>query len=390
MLSGLLDAVDAVDVAPRGDDIAAALKARDLLDAKIAAAVGVFDHAGDYALDAATSTVAWLRTNADLTAGEAASLVRTSRRVRQLPVTGAAWLDGRLSGGQVQAIVHNVDDSTLPVLQADEAALVPYLVPLDAHDTAVVMRDWRHRADALVDRPEPKTPERSAHLSTLLDGRGRLDADLDAEAFKLVQTALRLAMTRDGADDPEPRPYSRRVADALVDVFRSFLDHHTDVPATRVRPHVNIVLRYEDIVSGEGATYDDGTPADPTVVKKTMCDANINRVVANGRSVILDQGRSTRLYTDAQFAALVLRDRHCRFKGCDRPPWWTQAHHVVPWEEGGATDLANGVLACDRHHHILHLPGWTAKLEPDGTFHVTNPDGTTWTTTPPGVLTFDA
>lgn len=366
MLSDLLERVDELELAPRGDDIAAAIAARDQLSAKITAAVGDFDHAGDWALDGATSATAWLRSNAGMSGGDAAATVKNGRRVRQLPAVHAAWTSGRLSAGQVSAIVHNVDDATIALLQRDEDELVPFLEPLDVHDTVVVMRDWKARADALADRPEPTTPERTAHLSKLMDGRGRLDADLDPEGFAIAQAALRRAMTRDG-DADEPRGHARRQGDALVDVLRFFLDnHHGDVSKNRNRPHVNVVIRDEDLRTGDGATFADGTPADPATIRRMMCDANVNRVVIKGRSVILDLGTSVRTFTDAQFAALALRDRHCRWTGCDRPPWWAEAHHVA------------------------HAPGWTTKIEPDGTFHVTASDGRTRATHPAGILTFDA
>ncbi|MEP6482771.1 MAG: HNH endonuclease signature motif containing protein [Rhodoglobus sp.] len=41
-----------------------------------------------------------------------------------------------------------------------------------------------------------------------------------------------------------------------------------------------------------------------------------------------------------------MRDGGCRFPGCDRPPSWCEAHHIVPWSHGGRTDLADGLLLC--------------------------------------------
>ena len=43
----------------------------------------------------------------------------------------------------------------------------------------------------------------------------------------------------------------------------------------------------------------------------------------------------------------------------------------------------NLVLLCSRHHHVLHQPGWHAKLRPDGTFEVTDPEGRVRGTAPP-------
>ena len=85
------------------------------------------------------------------------------------------------------------------------------------------------------------------------------------------------------------------------------------------------------------------------------------------------------------WAALVLRDRHCRHPGCDRSPAWCEAHHVVPVLDGGSTCLSNLVLKCSRHHHLGHRPGWAEKLKPDGTLELTDPSGRSWETLAPGV-----
>jgi hypothetical protein len=82
---------------------------------------------------------------------------------------------------------------------------------------------------------------------------------------------------------------------------------------------------------------------------------------------ILDYGTSTRTVPANLFNALVIRDRHCRFPGCDRPPEWTETHHLRWVTHGGRTALDNLTLQCTRHHHLLHSPGWHAKLLPDAT-----------------------
>jgi hypothetical protein len=52
--------------------------------------------------------------------------------------------------------------------------------------------------------------------------------------------------------------------------------------------------------------------------------------------------------------------------------------------DGGPTCLDNLALQCSRHHHLLHSPGWHAKLLPDNTLVVTTPDGRTLEGQPPG------
>jgi hypothetical protein len=78
----------------------------------------------------------------------------------------------------------------------------------------------------------------------------------------------------------------------------------------------------------------------------------------------LDIGRATRLVPAGMRRALVLRDGGCRFPGCDRPPQWTDAHHLHPWAQGGATRLPNLLLLCRHHHTTVHEGGWRLDYDP--------------------------
>jgi hypothetical protein len=51
----------------------------------------------------------------------------------------------------------------------------------------------------------------------------------------------------------------------------------------------------------------------------------------------LEVGRTSRVVTAAQRAALLVRDGGCAFPGCDRPPAWCEAHHLRHWLHGGPT-----------------------------------------------------
>jgi hypothetical protein len=381
MMSNLAEAITGLEIPVHGESIAEALALRDQLDARIAVAIGQYDHQGLAVVEGATSTTGFVK---QCGAANPVSLVKNARLLRDLPVVSDAWRDGRLTGGQVQAICANVSDATALMFQEAEAELVPVLAPLSAFDTAVVMRQWRAYAEARLDPDAPDQPKRTAFLSDLLDGRGHFDAYLDPDGMQLLRRALRLAKSKDAGGEKRSAPEVR--ADSFLDILRFFLDHQHHVPKNRNRPHASIVIDFENLASGHGATYTDGTPASPATVKQTLCDAGISRVVTDGRSVILDYGTTVYPFSVAQFQALVLRDQHCRHPGCDRPPEWCEAHHVRPWPLG-PTSLANALLKCSRHHHLGHQPGWTEVLEPDGTYHLTAPDGRSWTTAPPGILT---
>jgi len=86
----------------------------------------------------------------------------------------------------------------------------------------------------------------------------------------------------------------------------------------------------------------------------------------------LNMGRTRRTVTAKQRKALNLRDHGCRFPGCDRPWWWTDAHHLIAWELGGPSDLENLLLLCRHHHKLVHEGGWTIDWndERDGIFAI--------------------
>jgi hypothetical protein len=116
---------------------------------------------------------------------------------------------------------------------------------------------------------------------------------------------------------------------------------------------------------GRGVT-DSGTPITAEQARRLACDARIVPAVLGGQGQVLDLGRSRRLITGAVHRALVLRDGGCAFPGCDRPPRWCDAHHIVPWSRGGVTSLDNAVLLCGFHHRLMHRTAWRVRLGHDG------------------------
>ena len=285
MLDDLATAIEKLDIPADGAALVRALALRDQLDARIAEAVGVFDAHGLWDIDAATSMTAWLKASASMTSRSAGRLSSLARRLRQLPVCAAAFADGSLSGGQVEAILALVDDSTVAAFAESEAELVPYLVPLSLSGCARAMAAWK--AQAQPDPVDPGEPERGLHLSQTLDDRYVLDASLDAEGGAVVATALRLATT----DDTEGvRSPATRRADALVDLCRFSLDHHHARPGGRHRPHLNVVIDLDALQAGRGGRVIDGPRLDGPEVARLLCDGALHRVLMSGRSAVLDYG----------------------------------------------------------------------------------------------------
>ncbi|MDQ3354347.1 MAG: DUF222 domain-containing protein, partial [Actinomycetota bacterium] len=160
-----------MEVTPCADGLIESFALRDRFEAKVCEAVDAFDVAGSCALDGAASTIAWLRNFCRISSAEAARVVARARRLRNLPATRSAWLEGTLSSDQVQAVVANVSDATEEMFAESEESLVPRLAPLSVAQCAIAMRYWRLGAEARLDPPEPGEPPSSLYLSKLMEGR---------------------------------------------------------------------------------------------------------------------------------------------------------------------------------------------------------------------------
>ncbi len=100
--------------------------------------------------------------------------------------------------------------------------------------------------------------------------------------------------------------------------------------------------------------------------RRLACTAGILPAVLGTRSVALDLGEKTRLFSEHQRLAVGLRYDTCAADGCERPYAWCELHHRQPWARGGRTDLANAVPLCHQHHQWIHDTGYNHQDMPDG------------------------
>jgi Domain of unknown function (DUF222)/HNH endonuclease len=377
---GLTEAIDSLVVAPHADAVIEVAQQHSTLTAKLALALAELDRRREFDYEGYASMRAWCRDKLGWTNQTANRILKLGRRLLDLPVTREAWMARELSDGQVEIIVECVTDRRAGLWADHEAEIVPLLAPLDVLQTNRAMRDWAAKADAILNENEPpEEPPAEAMLVKTLDGRSYLKGTFDAEGTEIIATGLRLA---DSGDLDEP--VSKRQGQALLDVFRFYLDHQDQKLGKRHRPHLNVVVNHDDLKNQQPGRTLAGVPLPGSTVRKIACDANIHRVITDGLGSILDYGRATRTIPPAVYTSLVLRDWGCRFPGCDRPSEWCEGHHVWHWEDGGPTNLSNLVLLCSKHHHVVHLKGWHLRLDPTGTVEVTDPAGRRRTSDPPG------
>ena len=93
-------------------------------------------------------------------------------------------------------------------------------------------------------------------------------------------------------------------------------------------------------------------------------------------SLPLDVGAATDTIPAHLRRAVAVRDRGCRFPGCDQEQTACHPHHIVPRAESGPTTLANLLSLCSFHHLIaVHRWGWRITLHGTGAVSATSPDG---------------
>ena len=94
-----------------------------------------------------------------------------------------------------------------------------------------------------------------------------------------------------------------------------------------------------------------------------LCDSAIARLITTPDGLPLDLGRQARVVSSGLRTALIARDGGCVIPGCPTSSAWCDAHHIVPWTEGGSTTPANLSLVCGAHHRALHCGHWTISAE---------------------------
>jgi hypothetical protein len=302
--------------------------------------------------------------------------------------TLAAVRSSRTSMPQAGVVVDAVETlPTSPALRAEaEQVLLEQSRILTASDLA---RAGRHiaavvdpdhaerRAEAALDRDE-RAAHLQRHLSVVDDGAGgvRIKGYGSAEHGEVIRSALLPLTTPAPALDPDdptsethrdPRDHGARMWDALVQTAQHSLD--TDFPPAShgARPRVVVTTPLDTLIEGGGepCPTETGLEISAGAVRRSACDADIIPAVLGTDGQVLDVGRARRLVTPALWVALVLRDQHCAFPGCTRPPSMCHGHHIVHWVDGGPTALANLVLLCGEHHRVVHHTPWAVRLAAD-------------------------
>jgi hypothetical protein len=95
---------------------------------------------------------------------------------------------------------------------------------------------------------------------------------------------------------------------------------------------VMVTLDLDTLLTDAGvATTSTGDRITAEQARRLAYQARIIPVVLGGKSEILDQGRSRRLFEGPIRTALNLLYPECTDTGCTIPAAWCEAHHKTPW-----------------------------------------------------------
>jgi hypothetical protein len=339
-------------------------------------AVGEFDRRKGYERWECRSTAFWLNWQCGISVRTGQEQVRVGRALLEYPRIAEVLCRGELSYTKVRAI-------TRVVIPETETTLIDLASAVPASQVERIVAG-RKRVDALENAPM----HRARHLDAYYDEDGwlvgmfRLGPD-EGAAFlagltlgkDVLRSQKRSAERSEAeaqpkeADDYSPEALRPKVsnADALALMVETMLgaDHSKDISR---HERTLVVVHLE----GEKAHLHEGPNLSPETAKRMGCDACVCAVLMRDLET-LGLGRTQRLPNRAQRRALMVRDGGCRFPGCTERRY-VQAHHVVHWTDGGATDLANLVLLCWHHHHAVHEGGFRMSFE-HGVVTVWRPDG---------------
>jgi hypothetical protein len=140
---------------------------------------------------------------------------------------------------------------------------------------------------------------------------------------------------------------------------REFLDRGPTPVVGGEKPHINVVCDLPALQGIAGGLHQTETGQLLTIneLRTLVCDSSLCRVVLGSDSEIIDVGRRTRVISPALRRAIIARDLHCTWHGCDRNPRWCDVHHIKHWADGGATEPGNLRLLCRYHHTLIHRGG---------------------------------
>lgn len=286
-----------------------------------------------------------------------------------LPVVAEAVAAGTLSAEQAREISRVLEQlpATVPVEQVVEAEQQLVVAGAQLPPRQLGQVGQRILAyldpDEILASDEEHQRRRAFTLTPLADGsyqaRGLLTPTCGAT---LLAALTPRSAPASAGDTPDPRTYGQRMHDALEELA-GIQVRRNELAESGAQATVIITMTADQLRERTGhAETSFGQLISIPEALRLAGEADLAVMITNGRGAVLAQHRTKRIATRAQTLALIARDKGCSFPDCDKPPEWTQRHHIRAWADGGATDLDNLTLLCGPHHRGFEAAGWQCTM----------------------------
>lgn len=337
--------------------------------------------AGVHAVDA-HGPAAFLRHHTRATRAESTARIRCSKAARDLPKVSVAWREGRISTSVMRRIAQaHANVRVREQLIASETTVLEHAERSSYHDFDRILSDWTRLVDedGTHDRNERNHNNRDAsllpdfdHSWTLAGGFGSLQGAELNDIFKsYIDAEFRIDWDQAVAEHGEAanalhraRTDKQRRADALHRIFLAANVNASGEPKVVTNLVIDQVTfaRWVRKLAGEPAASDDpwrsdyrchtldGVAVEPGEAVTAALLGEIRRTVIDAKSVVIDRGRKSRLFTGSARLAAQLGNTHCVWPGCEVPTTACQIDHISPWADGGCTCPENSCPMCGRHN----------------------------------------
>ena len=360
-----------------GEDLSDAVlrmqQLRGALDTAEARVLSRWDALGEWRPSGAKTGAAWLAWKQHLPIGVARQRLRHARALRDLPEVEEAWAAGEIDRSHVTTMLGVRTARTEHAFHRDHHVLLKGARTVSFVDFKAHCDRWELLVDpdGAEQGADDDRASREVHLARSYGGMWFGTLTLDPISGEIVDTTLRLieremfeadwaaAKERLGREpnglELERTPAQRR-ADALVEMATRARAAPAD--GRRPVPLFNVLVGYETF-AGPLLELFNRTVITPGTAARWLAEADIERIVFDGASRVIDVGTTTRFFRGALRRGIEVRDRTCFHPSCDEPPLQPQIDHIHEAGKGGPTTQSNGRLGCGfhnrwRNHHPDH------------------------------------
>jgi len=223
---------------------------------------------------------------------------------------------------------------------------------------------------------------REVYVTPDVDGLSTLIARLDTFTANAIMGAINAAITHPGIPGACDANIGVRRSEALAALIFGAPNSESGCPTPiAVNITVDLIVPITELDSKLGSRLNvDSTGCDFSQLLTDPCVKVFARPAAVSDSGhVLDVGRRRYQITGALRAMITLRDGSCRFPGCNAAASRCQIDHVIPWDQGGGSDVGNLGVLCVRHHQLKTHGGWKlTDSKPNGSCTWRSPQGLTY------------